>query len=699
MPYPNGNQSVAIQSTTGINQFLYLESGSYYISFSAVGRPSPYSSNGIEISLSNNTETSSTTITSFTPPQTAWEFYSFPFNVPQNATWVIGFAGLDANDNNATAIQNVIISLTEAASSSNGSYTEEECKQYAIYEGYKYYALQNANSSGLGYCAVSNDYISTTQYGTSMVTSQIVVLWDSQTIGQPGNSVTLNNSGSLVITNSSGTTVFTTPNSLNLSTNYLGCYGDSSNRAFEYTVYNGQVMNADSGPYSYNSSVQSCQQAAESNNMPYFGLQDSNIEGQAVCFIGNNYSQITEYGQAGNCTTFPDGTVNGGGWSNSVYQTGFGNTNYFVSLTDDGLLAIYLGQNPNDQQNLVWSQQGTPQDASAMYAASNGVTGQNWMPSGTTLSPGEFIGSPNGYCALIMQPTGNLEFVTFAQAINCATVNGSEVGGIGANAVYELSEVGNLSNMGQVGYIDQNSTLYPYQSTNIAPSNNYTKINYFDNPNSNLPNAPTIPLTTQQCEEVCDSNEECYGFSIINGMCYPKNNTMYPSGQLTSNPNATLYVRNQTPIVAPFGVSPEVNNINSSQFSNYVTNGQTVSGNGDSINGSGGQFNLINPETNPQLQALQNQLTAQGKKINDELNLYNQSDVKVLNQSTDNIKGLKNYTNELKKLRQDVQNFDLSTANILENSDITVLQKNYNYMLWTILAIGTVAVTMNISKF
>jgi hypothetical protein len=174
---------------------------------------------------------------------------------------------------------------------------------------------------------------------------------------------------------------------------------------------------------------------------------------------------------------------------------------------------------------------------------------------------------------------------------------------------------------------------------------------------------------------------------------------MYPAGQLASNPNATLYIRNQVPMVPPFGIAPNVNNINSSQFSNYVTNGETLSNDGSSINGRGGQFNLINPSTNPELNQLNNELTIQGTGINAALNTYNNSDVMVKNQSTANINGIKNYTKDLKKIQKKIQNFDLSTENILDNSDIVVLQQNYNYMFWTILAIGAVAITMNVSKF
>ena len=35
---------------------------------------------------------------------------------------------------------------------------------------------------------------------------------------------------------------------------------------------------------------------------------------------------------------------------------------------------------------------------------------------------------------------------------------------------------------------------------------------------------------------------------------------------------------------------------------------------------------------------------------------------------------------------------------ILDDSDIVVLQKNYDYLFWSILAAGTVLVSMNIVK-
>jgi filamentous hemagglutinin family protein len=283
-------------------------------------------------------------------------------------------------------------------------------------------------------------------------------------------------------------------------------------------------------------------------------------------------------------------------------------------------------------------------------------------------------------------------------AENCATINGSNVGGIGANAIYELSEVGVVSDMSQVAYIDPDSILHPYESSNVSLGNTYSKMPFFDSSGNNLPNAPITVSSTQECQNICSGNDECYGFSIINGVCYPKNNQMYPTGQIQQNQNATLYVRNQTPNMPPYGAPTGVNDINASLYQNYVISDEYVTNSGAPINGSAPNFDMINPVTNPTMQQLQGQLNTYGRELDNSINVYNGSDITVNSQSKKNVKGLKNYLQELETTKEKIKKFDLNTSNILDNSDITVLQKNYNYMFWSILAIGTVVVSMNIIK-
>ena len=706
MPYPYGNQAIVLQGNASLGLTVQMPTvGIYTLTLYAVGRPSPYSFNTINFGGGpgvDYTSTSDNGIMNFTPNQDYWDQFTCSLNITSTGSWYFWFIGADGGDsgNYSTAIQNISITVPAVTSGGGGgTYTSEMCKEYAMVNGYQYYAIQDANSSGVGYCAVSNNLIGATRYGESTTATSQQIAWESNTTGQIGNSAILNDSGSLVVINTTGTIIFATPNNSNLPPNYLGCYADNSSRTFSNAITNGQLVNATQTPYSFNSSTQSCQQAAQSNNMSYFGLQDSNIEGQSQCFVGN--TNATQLGMATNCTQFSDGTFSGGAWSNAVYSTNPtpGNVNYFLSVLDSGLVGIYLGQNPNDNQSPIWSYQATVQDPNRAFAATYGISGQNWISNGTTLAPGDFVGSPNGYCALKMQTNGNLTIIVFVMGPNCATINGSEVGNFNANAIYGLSEKGNLSDVGQVAYIDQDSNLYPYDLSNVGFSNDYTNINGFDSSGNNLPNSPITNSSVDKCKSICDSNDDCYGFSIINGTCYPKNNQMYPNTQLTKNSSSTLYVRNQAPITPPFGVNATTNNINSSQYINYIQNGEIVSNSGASINGSGGQFNAINLIDNPNLYLANNEMSTYADGLNERLKIFNKSNIILQNQATRNVDGVKSGLKDIEKLKKKIKNFNLSSSNILDNSDITVLQQNYNYMFWSILAIGTVIVSMHISKF
>jgi hypothetical protein len=63
-----------------------------------------------------------------------------------------------------------------------------------------------------------------------------------------------------------------------------------------------------------------------------------------------------------------------------------------------------------------------------------------------------------------------------------------------------------------------------------------------------------------------------------------------------------------------------------------------------------------------------------------------------------NTQGVEEYLTDLTKTRTRVKNFNTNTDNILKDSDIVVLQKNYDYLFWSILAAGSVLVAMNIVK-
>jgi hypothetical protein len=63
------------------------------------------------------------------------------------------------------------------------------------------------------------------------------------------------------------------------------------------------------------------------------------------------------------------------------------------------------------------------------------------------------------------------------------------------------------------------------------------------------------------------------------------------------------------------------------------------------------------------------------------------------------MKGLGTYTQNLVNTKNQISGFNANNMdNIVEDSDITILQQNYNYLFWSILATGTILVSMNVLK-
>ena len=67
-------------------------------------------------------------------------------------------------------------------------------------------------------------------------------------------------------------------------------------------------------------------------------------------------------------------------------------------------------------------------------------------------------------------------------------------------------------------------------------------------------------------------------------------------------------------------------------------------------------------------------------------------------QSQANVQGIQDYLQGLESTNGQINNFSTNVERILSDSDIVVLQKNYDYLFWSILATGTLLITMNIVK-
>ena len=681
MPYPTGSQAACIQSTQSFAQTMDLQSGvTYTLSFYACGRPGYSGANQIDIILDIiQDQLPGVTLYSFKPPL-VWTKYSTTFTVSSSMNYALTFMGKIASGDNSTAIQNIHLSTSGAGS--GGSYTYDQCKHTATAQGYKYFALQKVNTTtSQGYCAVSNSQPTATSRGESLTITGSVALWNSNTQGQTGNTAILTTTGSLSVLNSGGQSVFSTNNSNAQPANYLGCYGDSGNRAMPLQAGGSQQ-------YSY----AQCEKIAKDQGASYFGLQNSTSGTNAQCGLSNNLAQTREYGKAGNCTKTSDG-YSGGGWSNAVYTTNSPESIYFLQVQGDGNVCINRGSSPSDVQGNIWCSgtNGKGQSPNPAYAAANGKYGRDWISSGDTLAAGDFVGSADGTFALVMQSDGNLVLYTYSLGSNCQKMADGNMGaGAGGNALYGLQTAAIPGNMGKLAYVDEDSQVHDYPSDNVKLVNNYSRFQEIDSGGHDIPGAVYGNATVDQCKTSCNNNSACAGFAFYQNTCYPKDSGMFPVPG-TSQPlkGCDVYIKNRQPRTPPIGVSATTNNTDTVSYQNYLKGG-TV----------GDKYGLSNANTveKQQLSDLETRLNLITSEINKFTNQFQRDGSKIDNQLISNIPGTDGYLKDINKTNTKIKNSSTSLNRILDDSDIAVLQKNYDYLFWTILAAGAVLVSMNLVK-
>lgn len=675
-PYPYGNQIAVLQKDQVIAQSINLPIGTYTVTFYAIGRNCcDGSGKGNPINVQINYPTYSKVFATFTPPIDNWQYYTFQFTLEQPAPNQLTFAGTWTAGDRSSAIQNIKV-MNSSTTTVDGNYTFEMCKQSAIGDGYRYFALQSANPmTGKGYCAVSNDEIAPTSKGISMIATGAIPLWNSNT--NSGMSAAVANNGSLTVYNSGGGAIYQTPNNNKTTPNYLGCYGDSGNRAMSQYV----------GDMTYDN----CLQQAKSRNQKYFGLQYAVNPPIAQCFLSNDIGSTTKYGLAGNCQNI-SGIQYGGAWSNAVYNVS-PDINSYLILQDDGNMCIYKGSGPNDNQGYIWCSMtnGKQQKPDPNRIAAKGKYGKNWISIGSALARGDFVGSNDGSIYLIMQNDGNLVLYTSTTAENCKKMpDGNMGGGSNANALNKLNQVGYPSLVGNVAYVDENSNLYTYNQNNIALSNSYIEIQNYDSAGSDLPSAAFGNATLDGCKTVCNSRKDCYGFVYDkeNSVCYPKSQSMYPKGTKSPLIKTDLYVRKPMLVNTPIGISGEISNVDSIRYKNYKKTGKVV-------NDNMGLRNATSVEKQ-QVDNLRTRLDLLAKNIAEISGNLHLSDISVNKQSGINTKSLFGLVNDTKQNINQIKGFNTTMDNILKDSDITLLYENYNYLFWSILAAGTVLVSINV---
>jgi len=564
--------------------------------------------------------------------------------------------------------------------------TFDECQEYALTKGYKYFGIQDSKLDGTARCLVSNDLATSKMYGNAL-TYKNIALWSSNINDHSGISAILTHNGSLSVLKSGGSYVYSSPYLNSNPSNYLGCYLDNSNRAM--TMYN-------NGSQKYN--YEQCKNIATQNGYKLFGLQNSTSGTNAQCTLSNSIEQTHKYGKAGNCKNLKDGTWSGGGWSNAVYNNEEPSSFFYLILQDDGNMCIYRGQGPNDNQGLIWSTMtaGQQKMPNANFTASKSKFSRNYMISGETLGPNEFLGSTDGSIYLIMQTDGNVALYTSTKTSACSksqTINNDKItGNKNANAIYELKQTGYPKNIGKVAFIDEDTKLHAYEKTNIKHNDTYTEFKGVDSLGYDIVGSSLSNTTLEQCKNICNNNSDCTGFvtNSDNSVCWPKTKTMNPPDNIQINKDRKVYVRNSTVITPPLGATTNIVNIDSIYYENYLKDNKMPS--------TVGLANTTRAQQE-QLTQLQDKLNALSSKIvisTNEMKNKNDSIYNLTHKNLDYLKEMKNITNKEHKLAE--SSITLNIDNILHESDKIILHQNYKYLIWSFLAVSAVLITVSIKN-
>ena len=500
------NTPTTINSTSAINATVYSSAGSDYISTNPtmqIGNTKFYKkSSGNE---GTNVYANNSNPLSFT-----------------DASYVGCF-------NTSSSMQQQI-QLALAPNSQSGNYTFQTCKQIAYDSGSPYFSFNVSNpTSQTGNCYLTNDQIPAIELGPSL-NYTYTKLWSTNITPVSGsdmssNYMSLDPLGNIVVCNSSGAVIWTSDSSNNslYPSNYVGCYQASVIQDIPATEWKNVTVRNCWGWICWHETIQepvpveqpevvslmpnnvtnsnsnintweSCGDYAYNNGFPYYAVNNFNQNtGSATCLVGSNLQTITQGGQSQSCQS--SGQIEYGNGGNAVYSATNAPVNAFLTLQDNGMVTAFTGTTLQDQQTITWQLNYTGQVQMSSYQWMNNCTYYEKMQTGSVLNEGQYISSPNGYLALTMQ-NGNLVLYTSTNTPKCyaMTTENNQIyytGDSSMNALYQMNIVGNPNNLGNIGYVDQNSVLYPYPQNLVGQGDTFTYMGNYDSSGIVLTNLPS----------------------------------------------------------------------------------------------------------------------------------------------------------------------------------------------------------------
>ena len=579
-----------------------------------------------------------------------------------------------------------------ALSNGNSIYDYDTCMKVAADNNSPYFALENMNpSTGLAKCNIGSSLSSIQQYGVAYdVTSNTV--WTSETQGTGPNSMIMKNDGNFVVQNSLNQQVVWSSNSP-----VKGCEGGGMIQPNSFT-----------GTYGMNCLEKGYK--VQANNASVALNKNFGSTPKSSWSLGINN---TVYGDpAGGCfkdftASYSCGdnlikTVTGKEGGTAVFDCNKNSAScvFYMLLNDNGNLCLFQGTPDSNSKNSYWCSNSITGDTRANpdWNSQKGKYGVNYIKSGQSLSPGEWIGSTSGTAKLMMDTDGALRiFVSsLSKTPNCyKTSNGKTLGNTNSNAVYSLVNNGIVSAVGKVGYINSNSQVQEYPNSMFSYDNNYNVVNGFDSVGNTLENGVFANTSVEECKKKCNSNENCAGFvfDATSNIGELKSN-IFPNTPREPNGNKNIYSRKKK-IENANSCSKKVVDIDSILWNNYpaanLMTPTTKCGISKELEDSQTRTNELKEQMNDiskKIMGLVKKITTMNLDVNQKMGTNNKS--------------LDDYIQKYKmanlQIKTDLSVEQANRNNILADKNIYLLEENYKYMLWSTLAISGIILTMNILR-
>lgn len=653
---------------------------------------------------------------------------------------------LDDSFYNVTDSPKIITPFIQGSSSFN------TCKTLAYYNSKSNFSLKNVNTqTGQGFCTVlASPPDSNRQYTTANPYVVKNFLMQVNPYGYPADYAVITDTGSLGFMaraaanvaqtkySPNDTLVWQTPSKPPILNNYVGCYNDNNPWALPHLL-RGTFNRSTNADISNMVSYKQCQKQAESVGESLFSMQFPQLyngEYVAACFTGNDLGTpgtrtrpgnrgATMYGPSKNCSIKDaSGNFLGEPSVNAVYQTHVNPPPYTLSVRYNyGVDIMYPKADAPGGWATTWSL-GSDKSVSNQSFYSNptysGVsvtdmktglpvrltadTSQS-MSSGHIMNQGDWINCGGGYLMLFMDYDGYLKLYNFMPGSTCTTDSSRNIVGMtGFESVYQIDPTTEIDQFGKFSYIDNSGNK-------LAVNNNlidYTKSSTYTTlantkPPTTLPN--THKTAVAGCQSICDSDAHCVGYVWTPGetnQCgtFTQSATTTPSQFAPIYPGSTTYLK--TPAVTTSGNSgingraSFVNNMTTSQYASIPAGTGEV--NAGYMTADVRALNNTAAVTSDDIDTAN---AASGQLISSVTDLIHQNN-DAQAQIKDNHHLIDSYSGKLNTTQTNIKNTiqgELhSYQSMEEDTELLKLQTNYQYLMWSILAVTVVGLTVNVLK-